>query len=116
MQVEIDVPNSDYHLQPGMYADVRLSANAQANALTIPIEAILRGENNNSVMVVDAQNKVEPREVKLGIEGPNNVEILSGVKEGEKVIVGNLGSFQAGEAVKPKERTLTVGTGTEAAE
>ena len=40
MQVEIDVPNPDYHLQPGMYADVRLSANAQANALTIPIEAI----------------------------------------------------------------------------
>jgi RND family efflux transporter MFP subunit len=116
MQVEIDVPNSDYHLQPGMYADVRLSANAQANALTIPIEAILRGENKNSVMVVDAQNKVEPREVKIGIEGPNNVEIVSGVKEGEKVIVGNLGSFQPGEVVKPKERTLTVGTGTEAAE
>ena len=35
-------------------------------------------------MVVDAQNKVEPREVKIGIEGPNNVEIVSGLKEGER--------------------------------
>ena len=116
MQVEIDVPNSDYHLQPGMYADVRLSANAQANALTIPIEAIERGESNNSVLVVDAQNKVEPRDVKIGIEGPNNVEIVAGLKEGEKVIVGNLRSFEPGEVVKPKERVLTAGTGTEAAE
>ncbi len=36
MQVEIDVPNSNYHLQPGMYADVTLLAGQQANALTIP--------------------------------------------------------------------------------
>ncbi len=40
MQVEIDVPNPNYHLQPGMYADVRLSANSRENTLTIPIEAV----------------------------------------------------------------------------
>lgn len=115
-QVEIDVPNPDYHLQPGMYADVRLSANTRNDALTIPIEAIQRGENRNSVLLVDKDDKVQPREVKLGIESPNNVEVLSGLNPGDRVIVGNLGSFQQGEVVKPKERVMTAGTGTEAAE
>lgn len=115
-QVEIDVNNKDYHLQPGMYADVRLSANTRTNALTVPIEAIQRGENKTSVLVVDPQDKVQSREVKLGIEGPNDVEVVSGLHEGEKVIVGNLGSYQAGETVKPKERVMTAGAGTEAAE
>ncbi len=115
-QVEIDVKNDDYHLQPGMFADVRLMANTQNNALVVPVEAIQRGESKNSVLMVDNNNKVQPREVKLGIEGPNDVEIVSGLNEGDKVIVGNLGAYQAGEVVRPKERVLTAGTGTEAAE
>ena len=102
MQVEIDVPNPNYHLQPGMYADVRLNANSRVNALTIPIEAIRRGESKNSVLVLDTENRVQPRDVVLGVEGSNEVEILSGLSEGERVLVGNLGNYQANEVVKPK--------------
>jgi RND family efflux transporter MFP subunit len=102
MQVEIDVPNPSYHLQPGMYADVRLSANSVSNALTVPIEAIQRTENRTSVLVVDAQNRVQSREVQVGVQSSNNVEILAGLTEGERVIVGNLSSYQPGEAVRPK--------------
>ena len=51
MQVEIDVPNANYHLQPGMYADVQLSADSRPNALTVPIEALRRGDNKTSVLV-----------------------------------------------------------------
>ena len=62
MQVEIDVPNPDYHLQPGMYADVTLSANSRHDALTVPVEAIQRSDDNKtSVLVVDAQNRVQSR-------------------------------------------------------
>jgi len=109
MQVEIDVPNPAYHLQPGMYADVRLSANSVSNALTVPIEAIQRTENKTSVLVVDAQNRVQSREVQVGVESSNNVEILSGLTEGEQVIVGNLGSYQPGELVRPKVSAFTAG-------
>ena len=109
MQVEIDVPNPNYHLQPGMYADVRLSANSVSNALTVPIEAIQRTENKTSVLVVDAQNRVQSREVQVGVESSNNVEILSGLTEGEQVIVGNLGSYQPGELVRPKVSAFTAG-------
>src|SRR5208283_2671338 len=103
MQVEIDVPNPTYHLQPGMYADVRLSANSVSNALTVPIEAIQRTDNKTSVLVLDSQNRVQSREVQLGVQSSNNVEVLAGLTEGERVLVGNLGSYQPGEVVQPKQ-------------
>jgi len=107
MQVEIDVPNPDYHLQPGMYADVTLLANSRSDVLTIPITAVLRSQNKTSVLVVDPQDRVEARQVELGVESPNRAEILSGLNEGERVIVGNLGSYQAGEVVRPKRAIFT---------
>ena len=115
MQVEIDVPNPDYRLQPGMYAEVHLSSNAVPDALTIPIQAVRRTDNSTTVLAVDAENKVEVREVKLGVENPNKVQVLSGLKEGDRVIVGNLGSYQAGELVQPKAAVLT-GDGADKAE
>jgi RND family efflux transporter MFP subunit len=117
MQVEIDVPNSNYHLQPGMYADVTLSANSRPNALTVPIEAIQRHDNNKtSVLVLDAQNRVQLRDVQGGVESSDAVEILSGLNEGERVLVGNLGSYQPGEVVRPKAGALTGTSSTSGAE
>ena len=116
MQVEIDVPNPHYHLQPGMYAEVHLSANSVANALTVPIEAVKRSDDAASVLVIDAQNRVESRAVQLGVESSNNVEILSGLTQGEKVVVGNLGAYQPGELVRPKQAVFTAFDGTGKAE
>ncbi len=112
MQVEIDVPNADYHLQPGMYADVTLSANSRKDVLAVPVEAIQRSDNNKktSVLVVDAQNRVQSREVEVGVEGSNKAEIVAGLTEGERVIVGNLGSYQPGEVVHPKVSVFTPGS------
>ncbi len=117
MQVEIDVPNPSYHLQPGMYANVQLSADSRPNILAVPIEAIRRGENNKtSVLIVDSQNRVQSREVQVGVESSNDVEILSGLVEGERVIVGNLGSYQPGELVQPKQGAFTATPGGSGAE
>jgi RND family efflux transporter MFP subunit len=117
MQVEIDVPNPNYHLQPGMYADVTLSAASRPNALTVPIEALQRAESNQTtVLVLDAQNRVQSREVQVGVESSNNVEILSGLTEGERVIVGNLSSYQPGELVRPKQAAFAGAASTSGAE
>ena len=107
MQVEIDVPNPTYHLQPGMYADVRLSADSRPNILAVPIEAIRRGENKTSVLVVDSQNRVQSRDVQTGVQSSNAVEIVAGLSPGERVIVGNLGSYQPGELVQTKAAALS---------
>jgi RND family efflux transporter MFP subunit len=111
MQVEMDVPNPDYHLQPGMYADVHLDANTVPNALTIPIEAVRRSDDGASVLVVDAQNRVEARDVKLGIENSNIVQILAGLSQGEQVVIGNPGAYQPGELVRPKPAALAISEG-----
>ena len=106
MQVEIEVPNPTYRLRPGMYANVQLSAASRPDALTVPVEAIQRGENKTSVLVVDPQNKVQSREVQVGVQSSNMVEILGGLNEGERVIVGNLGAYQPGEVVRPKDAAM----------
>jgi RND family efflux transporter MFP subunit len=103
MQVEIDVPNPTYRLQPGMYADVVLASDSRKDVLTIPVNAIQREPNKVKVLVVDPQNRVESREVQLGVQSSNNVEVVAGLAPGERVIVGNLGSYQPGELVRPKE-------------
>ncbi len=117
MQVEIDVPNPDYHLQPGMYANVTLSAASRPNALTVPIEALQRSDNNQTtVLLLDAQNRVQSRQVQVGVESSNHVEILAGLTEGERVIVGNLGRYQPGEVVRPKPGAFTGMSGSSGAE
>ncbi len=114
MQVEIDVPNPQYRLQPGMYAQVELAAGRQANVLTIPVSALQHGQNTTSVLVVDAQNRVQKKQVQTGIQDSNNVEVLSGLSEGDRVIIGNLTSYRDGQLVHPKTSTpMTASAETE---
>ena len=114
MQVEIDVANDTYKLQPGMYAKVALQVQNHADALTVPINAIQRGHDTSTVLLVDAQARVQQREVRTGVEDANNVEVLSGLSAGDRVIIGNLASYQPGQLVRPKESAqLTVNGATE---
>lgn len=102
MQVEVDVPNPTYKLTPGMYADVSLRVQNDPNALTLPLQAINRGAEKTTVYLVNSQNHVEEREIRTGIEGSDRIQVLAGLKEGDRVIVGNLGAYRAGQHVDPK--------------
>jgi RND family efflux transporter MFP subunit len=102
MQVEIDVPNPKYKLTAGMYADVNLRVQNDPNALTLPLQAIDRGENKTKVLVVNAQHRVEQRTIPTGIESSDRIQVLSGLNEGDYVIVGNLSGYHNGEVVEPK--------------
>jgi RND family efflux transporter MFP subunit len=106
MQVEVDVPNEDYKLTPGMYADVNLRVQNDPNALTLPLQAISQGADKTTVLLVNSQNHVEEREIQTGIEGSNRIQVLSGLIEGDRVIVGNLGEFHNGQHVDPKLSTM----------
>lgn len=102
MHTEVTVPNSTYQLVPGMYASVEIPLHTDQNALTLPIQAVQpSGSGVGTVLVVNSQNQVEQRQVKLGLQTPNNYEILSGVKEGDKVIFGEQDEFKPGETVVP---------------
>ncbi len=100
MLTEVDVPNKDLHLSPGMYADATFPLKNHDHALSVPIDAIVEGDDPY-VLALDATNHVIKRSVVLGIQGPNRYEIRQGVQEGERVIAGNQSNYEPGELVDP---------------
>jgi RND family efflux transporter MFP subunit len=103
METEIDFDNRSGRLIPGMYTEARLSLREKKNALTIPLEAISRNGEEATVLAVNADNIVEERKVRLGLEDSTRVEVLSGLQEGERVIIGNRGEYHNGEKIQPKD-------------
>lgn len=101
METEIDVPNHDLTLTPGMYADTTLQLERHDNALTIPVQAVIQNGGQTSVLALDGQNRVEIRPVQVGIQSSSRAEILNGLDEGERVIVGGQSNYQQGEKVRP---------------
>ena len=106
MQVEIDVPNTEGKLTPGMYADVTLNIQRSGDALVVPVQAVDRSGPQPFVMLVDSANKVEQRSVQVGVSTANRTEILSGLKQGDTVITANLATFLPGETVTPKHTAM----------
>lgn len=106
MQVEIDVPNHDGSLSPGMYADVSLNVQRTGDALVVPVQAVDQSGAQAFVMVVDGADKVARRSVRVGITTANRAEIVSGVQQGERVIVANLSSYAPGATVVPKQSSM----------
>jgi len=100
MMAEMEVDNPKLELIPGMYATVVLKADQRPNAVAIPTEAITAGKT--TVYVVNKDNEVEERTVVLGLETPTKYEVVSGVKEGELVMIGNAAQIKPGQKVEPK--------------
>jgi RND family efflux transporter MFP subunit len=103
MHTEVDVPNPKYELVPGMYASVKIPLHAVAKVLTVPVQAIQSaGEGKGIVLVVGPGNKIERRDVALGMQSATDIEITSGLQESETVIFGSLGQYRPGQIVTPK--------------
>jgi RND family efflux transporter MFP subunit len=112
MHVEVHVPNPKGELVPGMYASVELPLAQAQNVLMLPVQAVhiagdastaaTAGQVRGTVMVVDADNVVQPREVVLGQQTATKIEIASGVNEGDRVIFGEQGEYRAGQRVTPR--------------
>ena len=90
-----------------MYADVILQVQKHSDALVVPIQAVSRADTKSSVLIVSDENRVVARDIRTGLEDPNSIEVVSGLKEGDRVIVANLGSYQNGEVVNPRLSAFT---------
>lgn len=102
MHTEIDVENPDGTLVGGMYAETTLVLHQKDNVITVPIQAVKRTGTDGSVFVVDKSGTVGERSIKLGMDSGALIEVLSGISDGDQVIVGNLNAVQAGQRVRPK--------------
>ena len=111
METQIDFDNRDGRLIPGMYAETQLSLRGKKDALTVPLEAMTRNGDDATVLLVNAQNLLEERHVKLGLEDSMRAEVLSGLTAGDRVVIGNRSQFRSGQKVQPKEVSLETGSG-----
>lgn len=102
METEIDFQNPDGKLLPGMYVEATVTPPGMKNTLTVPLEAVHQEGSRGTVLLVKNENVLEERKVQLGLQGSTRIEVLSGLKEGDLVIVGNLNSFRGGMKVIPK--------------
>ena len=101
MQAEVEVPNYDLKLTPGMYATVRLVLQQSRNALTVPLEAVALGQNP-TVVVLNREHQLEKRNVTVGLQTANKIEIRSGLVDNELVLVGNRTGIQFGQKAAGK--------------
>lgn len=91
VETRIEVNNADGRLKPGMFADVEIVTTVTEGVLVISDKALqTNGEEVIVFVALDAM-KFEKRAVKLGMEQHGRVQVLEGVKEGEKVVTD--GSF-----------------------
>jgi RND family efflux transporter MFP subunit len=106
MHTEVTVPNPTYEIVPGMYATVEIPLHTVRNALTVPVQAVQTSdETHGSVLVVGRDNRIEKRDVILGLENAADVEILSGLNDNDRVVFGEQSQFKPGELVNPKAVT-----------
>ena len=101
MLTEVDVPNHDLSLSPGMYAETTIQLQQKNDALILPAQAVVQNGDQSYVLVVDATNHVEKLNVTLGIQTSNRVEITSGLHAGDNVIASGQTGYQLGEVVSP---------------
>jgi len=99
MDTEVDVPNRDGSLVPGMYAEVHLHLAARPNVLSVPLDAVDGLGTSVQQAYVVRDGIVHLVTVKTGLQTPNRLEIISGLQEGDKVIVGRHTGLSDGERV-----------------
>src|SRR5260370_10114496 len=103
MQTEIDVPNTDLSIDPGMYANTYLHLAHKEKVLTVPLLAVQRDDSGKTMaLVVDSQNQVHQRIVELGIQGSLLAEVKSGLEQGDRVVLGNAARYRDGEQITPR--------------
>jgi RND family efflux transporter MFP subunit len=98
---EVDIDNKQGILLPGMYATVTFHLPRTVSSILIPGEALVFRANGTTVAVVDAQHKLHFRKVTVGHDYGSSLEILSGLKVGDTIVVNPNDTAVEGATVNP---------------
>jgi RND family efflux transporter MFP subunit len=102
MHTEVDVPNPGRILLPGLYAEATITLEKKDDAIAVPLQAVDQENNRATVYIIDPANKIEARPIVLGIQTPTDAEVISGLKEGELVVVSDRSGLKPGQPAQPK--------------
>jgi membrane fusion protein (multidrug efflux system) len=102
MIIEADLPNKAGAMRPGMYASVKVGVEHHDNVLTIPVEALAM-EKTNAFVFKAAEGKAKKTAVTLGFNDGARAEVLTGLAEGDPVILVGKATFTDGQPVQVTE-------------
>lgn len=89
-KVRVEVRNTpSLEFKPEMFATVQISSPTAINTVAVPDQAIIRSGERNIAVIALGGGYFDPREVKLGVIAEGYVQILDGVREGEKIVVSS---------------------------
>jgi membrane fusion protein, multidrug efflux system len=100
MKVEAVFPNPSSYLRPGQFARVRVAVAEHENAVLVPQRAIQELQGAKTVLIVDAQNKVQLKTIRVGDKADNYYIVLEGLNAGDRVIVEGMQKARPGSEVK----------------
>ena len=103
--MEVEIPNSDNKLKPGMYARINLTVEEKKNTLVAPKNAVIDFESKRGVWMPNEDNRARFVPVKLGIDGGDQVEVLDGLQEGDKFVT------TGAAAVRNNDQLMIAGQG-----
>ncbi|SEN37116.1 membrane fusion protein, multidrug efflux system [Duganella sp. CF517] len=110
VSMRAEFPNPHRTLLPGMYVRARLEQGVNEAAITVPQQAVVRGTEGATVLLVGADNKVTAQPVKADAAQNGSWVVSAGLKGGERVIVEGFQKAKPGATVTPEAWKGPVGT------
>ena len=99
-EIYLAFDQEDSRINAGMYSKIKLNTTKHENAIVIPYDAVLTQSGQSYVYVVGEDSRVSVRNVELGVNVDGNVEIVSGLSFGERVVVSGTQSLSEGAKIK----------------
>jgi RND family efflux transporter MFP subunit len=99
LQAEINIPNPGHLLKPGMFARIEVALKEKPNTLAVPREAVFEEGGKRFVFVVDGSQAFR-RAVVTGIEQSQLIEVVEGLKDGDKVVIRGQESLRDGSSIR----------------
>ena len=96
--IEVEIPNDQYRLKPGMYARVGIITESHPNALVVPTNSLVDANGTRGVYLA-VNNVAQFHAVKIGIEGNERTEVLDGVSEGDRVVTTGAAGLRNGDPI-----------------
>lgn len=97
---EVSIPNPQGLLKVGMFAKAEIAGQVRTKVLAVPESALVLREDQKTIFVVAADNKVVQKVLKLGGSAGGWVEVDEGVKEGEKIVVAGQHKLKDGASIR----------------
>jgi len=102
MHTEVDVPNPDRVLIPGLYAEADVALEHRDDIPAIPLQGINHEGEKTTVLVVNRDSEIEDRPITLGIQTATDAEVVSGLNGGEQIVVSDRSGLKPGQKIHPQ--------------